>query len=362
MPDPSGPGTAPATLELQSIGRFDQPVYATAPNGDTARVFVVEKTGRIRISESGRTRKRPFLNIASRVSSGSEQGLLSLAFPPDYRRSHHLYVDFTDRRGDTRVVEYRVSRKGPDHAVRSSARLVIRIRHPQSNHNGGQLEFGPDGLLYIGMGDGGGAGDTQNNAQSLRTLLGKLLRIDPRRSGSKSYRVPADNPFVGRAGARPEIYAYGLRNPWRFSFDHGTGALAIADVGQDAWEEVDYADEGGAKGVDYGWRVMEGNHRFAPGSSAGMVPPVLERSHADGWCAIVGGFVVRDTAVPQLAGRYVYGDNCRRGLRSVVLGPGSAQDDQALGLHVAMLSSFGQDGNGHVYAISLAGKVYRIVG
>src|SRR5919107_5201439 len=240
----------------------------------------------------------------------------------------------------------------------------MRMADPEPNHNGGLLVFGPDRLLYIGTGDGGGAYDrhgSRGNAQDLDSLLGKILRIDPRRSGGRPYSVPARNPFTGRSGARPEIYSYGLRNPWRFSFDRSTGDLTIADVGQDAIEEIDFARRDEASGVNYGWRPYEGTRRVNSESATGHVPPVLQLTHAAGNCSVTGGYVVRDRSVPDLDGRYVYGDLCKGELRSARLAPGSASGDAAIpGLpKVAQLSSFGEDAVGRVYVVSLDGPVYR---
>jgi len=345
------------------VGRFDAPLYVTAPPGDRRRVFVVEQGGRIMVVRGGRRRARPFLDVSAQITSGGEQGLLSMAFAPDYASSRLFYIYVTDRAGDTLVLEYRRSAGDPDRAEPGSRRAVLAQQQPEDNHNGGQLQFGPDGLLYIGLGDGGGAGDEHGrigNGQSLDTLLGKILRIDPRASGGRRHRVPRSNPFVDRQGARPEIYAYGLRNPWRFSFDRRSGDLTIADVGQNAVEEVDFLHRGRAKGANFGWRVFEGRRRFAPGTARLHVPPVLQKLHADGWCSITGGYVVRDPGLPTLAGRYVYGDFCRGELRSVRLRAEGARDDRGLGLRVANLSSFGEDASGRVYAVSLDGPVYRL--
>ena len=271
----AGAGPAQARPDLDKIGMFDQPVYLTAPKGDRNRVFVVEKSGRIRVAVKGRTLDKPFLNLSGKVSSSSEQGLLSMAFSPRYDRDRTFYVNFTDRAGDTRVVAFRAQKSNPNVAAAASARPVLRIDQPASNHNGGQLQFGPDGLLYIGMGDGGGAGDQDNNAQDRKSLLGKMLRIDPTPSGKKPYRVPSDNPFVGNPAWRPEIYSSGLRNPWRFSFDRSNGDLIIADVGQDQWEEIDHSPRGRAAGANFGWRVFEG-----PDPARRRSRP---RRHGGGW-------------------------------------------------------------------------------
>jgi glucose/arabinose dehydrogenase len=350
-------------VKLTRVGTYVHPIYVTQPPGDRTRLFVVEQGGRIMIRRAGRTLERPFLDLSGRVTQGGgEQGLLSMAFAPDYATSGRFYVDYTDRNGDTRVVEYR--RASADRADPGSARQVLFQRQPESNHNGGLLLFGPDDLLYVGLGDGGGGGDQHGaigNGQSLRTLLGKILRIDPRRSGSRPYRVPASNPFVGRAGARGEVYSWGLRNPWRFSFDRKTGDLAIGDVGQDEVEEVDFRRSGGGRGANFGWRAFEGTHRYDSGLSVpGAIGPVLEYTHDAGGCSVTGGYVVRDPRLPSLAGRYVYGDFCVGRLLSAKLAVGGATAKRALGLRVPQLSSFGEDTLGRVYAVSLDGPVYRL--
>jgi glucose/arabinose dehydrogenase len=353
-------------LRLVRIGTFSSPLYVTAPRGDRRRVFVVEQTGRIRVVRGGRVLQRPFLDLSRRIISGGEQGLLGLAFAPDYATTRRFYVNYTDRSGNTNVVEYRRSRRSADRADASTARRVLRIGQPAGNHNGGMLAFGPDRLLYIGTGDGGGANDqfgSRGNAQSLSTLLGKLLRIDPRPSGRRPYRVPTSNPFAGRAGARGEIYSYGLRNPWRFSFDRRTGDLTIGDVGQNAVEEVNFVPRpaGGGKGANFGWRPFEGTRRNIDEPAPGHVPPVLEHRHSSGFCSITGGYVVRDPDLPQLAGRYVYGDFCQSQIRSARVRAGGAQDDRALGLPaIQAVSSFGEDARGRVYVTSLSGPVHRI--
>jgi len=348
-------------VRLQRIGSFDNPVYVTAPPQDRSVQFVVEQGGRIMVVRGGRKLARPFLDITPQVLSGGEQGLLSMAFAPDYRRSGRFYVQFTDRNGDTRIVEYR--RAGANRAREASARQVLFQPDSESNHNGGLLLFGPDGRLYIGLGDGGGGGDRhgpRGNAQNLGTLLGKILRIDPRRAGGRPYSVPASNPFAGRRGARGEIYSYGLRNPWRFSFDRRTGDLSIGDVGQNAVEEISFVRSG--HGKNFGWRPFEGRRRYTPGESApGHVRPVIERFHSDGNCSITGGVVVRDPGLPALLGRYVFGDVCRGRIESARLSPGRARSQRTTRLRVPMLVSFGEDARGRVYAVSLNGPVYRLV-
>lgn len=359
------PDAAARGLRLKQIGSFDQPVALTAPRHDRHRQFVVQQGGTIRVIVNGKVRSRPFLDIRDRVVSGGEQGLLGLAFAPDYATSKRFYVYYTARgSGADTLAEFRAA--SADRADAGSGRVLFAIPDPESNHNGGQLQFGPDGLLYVGIGDGGGANDqhgARGNGQNLGSLLGKILRIDPRASGGRPYTIPSDNPFVGRAGARGEIYAYGLRNPWRFSFDRATGALAIADVGQSAVEEIDYAAKGKARGVNYGWRPFEGTRRNFDEPAPGHVKPVLQKTHEDGWCSIIGGYVVRDRALRALKGRYVYGDYCKGQLRSVRLRPGRASGDRAIsGLPtVDGLSSFGEDARGRVYVLSVRGPVYRFV-
>jgi glucose/arabinose dehydrogenase len=346
-------------VRLRRIGTFDNPVLVTAPPGDERRVFVLEQTGRIRLLLGGKRVRRPFLDLRSDVTAGGEQGLLGLAFGPDYARSGRFYVYFTARNGSERVQEFRRSQRNPNRANKASRRQVMSMADPYPNHNGGHLLFGPDNLLYIGTGDGGSAGDPENRAQNLESLLGKILRIDPRRRGSSPYRSPTSNPFVGRSG-RNEIYAYGLRNPWRFSFDRRTGDLYIGDVGQNELEEIDFASRGQARGRNYGWSCFEGRSRFDDSRNCpGAVGPVLQYGRAGGECSVTGGVVSRDPAVPDLAGRYLYGDYCVGRLRSFRIENGSATDDRALGLRVASLSSFGEDARGRVYATSLDGPVYR---
>jgi glucose/arabinose dehydrogenase len=308
----------------------------------------------------GKALSTPFLDITKLVTSGGEQGLLGLAFAPDYAQSGLFYVYYTGKDGNQRVIEYH--RRTDDVADPGSARQLLLMSDHESNHNGGMLLFGPDKLLYIGTGDGGGGGDqhgAHGNAQNLGVLLGKILRIDPRQSGSRPYSVPSSNPFVGRNGARGEIYAYGLRNPWRFSFDRKTGDLAIGDVGQGEVEEIDFMRKGRARGANFGWRVFEGDSRYTDGESApGAVKPVITERHSDGNCSITGGIVVRDPGLKAWAGRYVFGDLCRGRLQTAKLPSGKVSDTT---LQVEQLSSFGEDARGRVYAVSLSGPVYRLV-
>jgi glucose/arabinose dehydrogenase len=369
QPDPTATSTsttATATanrgVRLVKVGDFDQPLYVTAPPRDRRRIFVVGQEGRIDVVRGGKKLPTPFLDISDRVTAGGEQGLLGLAFPPDYASSGLFYVYFTGTDQREHLVEFH--RRTEDVADPGSARTVFVHDDPESNHNGGQLAFGPDGHLYVGTGDGGGGDDqhgTRGNAQDLGSPLGKILRIDPKAADGKAYTIPAGNPFVNRQGARPEIYAYGLRNPWRFSFDRTRGDLTIGDVGQDAVEEIDFARKGTARGANYGWRPWEGRRRNFDEPAPGAKFPVITKTHSDGWCSITGGYVVRDKAVPGLYGRYVYGDYCKGQLRSARLAPGKATDDRAIpGVKTIQgLDSFGEDASGRVYVVSQQGAVYR---
>lgn len=351
---------------LTKVGTFDQPIYVTAPKGDRSRLFVVQKSGRIRVLVRGTLRRTPVLDISRRITSDSEQGLLSMAFSPGFTRNRTFFVNYTDKAGDTRVVRYKVKRSNRNVAIPSSARTLLHIDQPYSNHNGGQLQFGPDGLLYVGMGDGGGGGDPQNRAQNLNSPLGKILVIPASGkwtkapAGSARLTVPFGPAFRSRPPVQPRIYAYGLRNPWRFSFDRSTGDLIIADVGQDKWEEVDVVRAGAAAGTNFGWRVFEGPERITDGRARGAVAPVLSRPHSSDTCSITGGYVVRDRHVPALTGRYVYADFCGSDIRSASLTGGVASNDRATGLRASSVVSFGEDGRGRVYVVSLNGQVYRI--
>jgi glucose/arabinose dehydrogenase len=359
---PQADATAKRGVGLIKVASFDEPLYVTAPPADRRRIFVVEQAGRIQVVRGGKPLSTPFLDVRSQVTSGGEQGLLGMAFAPDYAQSGLFYIYFTGRDGKEHLVEYH--RRSADVADPASARTVFIHDDPEPNHNGGQLVFGPDGLLYVGTGDGGGGNDqhgARGNAQNLGSPLGKILRIDPKASGGQPFTAPSDNPFANRAGARPEIYAYGLRNPWRFSFDRARGDLVIGDVGQDAVEEIDFVRKGKGKGRNFGWRPFEGKVRLFDEPAPGAVRPVITKTHDDGWCSITGGYVVRDKGVPGLYGRYVYGDYCKGELRSARLSAGRATGDRAIpGLKtIEGLDSFGEDAAGRVYVVSQAGDVYR---
>jgi glucose/arabinose dehydrogenase len=354
--------TSAGPARLVKVGDFASPTYLTAPRGDR-RQFVTEREGRIRIVRGGRTLRTPFLDISDRVNPEGEGGLLSVAFAPDYEESGRFYVYYTDRAGYLQIDGFEVSEDDPDRADPASRRSIIRVPHHRGNHKGGQLQFGPDGYLYAGFGDGGGGGDPDGNAQRVSRMLGKLIRIDPQPDGG--YRIPPDNPFRDRAGARPEIYSYGLRNPYRFSFDSEGGDLFIADVGQEEVEEVDVIEAGGdgelsESGQNFGWNVWEGTSRYRDGSAPGHVPPQLEEVRDDGFCSIIGGYVVRDRALgSEWLGRYVYGDLCNAAIRRASF-DGDEVESEPSGLEVRELVSFGQDGQGRIYAVSLNGPVYRL--
>jgi glucose/arabinose dehydrogenase len=330
-----------------------KPLYLTAPAGD-ARLFIVQQNGIIRVYKNGALLATPFLDIRGQVAGGSDQGLLSMAFHPNYAANGFFYVDYTDRTGDIRVVRYHVSGANADRADPASAKSIITVPHRMATiHNGGLVTFGPDGKLYIGT------GDPNMSAQSLSSLLGKILRIDV--NAGNPYAIPPDNPFVRRAGARGEIWAYGLRNPWRYSFDRATNRIYIADVGSANWEEVNIQ---GARtgGLDYGWPIMEGRHCFSPSSNCnmqGLTLPQFEYSHTEG-CAIIGGFVYRGSRIPALVGRYVYSDLCGGWLRSFLFNGGVTERQQWSVGRSGKPTSFGEDSAHELYLTSQNGNVYRI--
>ncbi len=368
QPDAGGPPTAKRALALKRVGNFDEPTYVTAAPGYPKLLFVVEQKGVVEVLRKGRRASKPFLDIRRLVGAGGERGLLSIAFPPDYRRSGRLYAYYTDRAGNIRVDEFR--RGSPTRSRSGSRRTVIEIAHPvNANHNGGQLQFFGN-LLYFGTGDGGSSGDPPNNAQNRESLLGKLLRIDPRPRDGRPYSVPSDNPFVGKPG-RDEIYSYGLRNPFRFSFDTTTAAqprIAIGDVGQNRFEELDYTTVAGAAGANFGWDAFEGYHRYEDENSGTPDPgnttkPIMayEHSRDGGSCTIIGGYVVGPGGPAPLRGRYVYADYCSGLVRSLVPHLRRAGGDRKTGLEVASPTSFGEDGRGRIYVCSQEGPVYRLV-
>jgi glucose/arabinose dehydrogenase len=351
-----------ARLEQIAAG-LSFPLYLTAPPGDLHRLFIVEKTGAIRVVKDGALLPNPFLNLSGQVSGGSEQGLLGLAFPPDYATTGRFVVHYTDPAGDTRLSIFQVS-SDPDIADGASEQVILTASQPFSNHNGGQIAFGPDGFLYLGLGDGGGANDPGGRGQDLSDLLGSILRLDVQ-SGT-SYTVPPDNPFVGQAAARPEVWSYGLRNPWRFSFDRMTEDLYIADVGQDHFEEIDVAptSAGRGKGVNYGWKIMEGPQCLQGDQcdQTGLTLPVFSYSHSQG-CSITGGYVYRGAAIPALQGQYFFGDFCRGWVRSIRYADAAAGEvtDWPTLRPGGSVTSFGEDGAGELYVLVGEGGVFQVV-
>ena len=340
-------------IRLVQVATLEQPLAMAVRRGDPA-LYVAEKTGKVVAIRGGAVDPAPVLDLTGQVSLGGEQGLLGLAFSPSGR---FLYVNYTDPSGDTHVSEYAMGERA-DPATR---RDILFVDQPYANHNGGNLAFGPDGYLYIGLGDGGSGGDPHGNGQSLSTPLGKILRIDPRPSGERPYGIPPDNPFIDRSGALPEIWAFGLRNPWRYSFDREIGDLWIGDVGQDAWEEVDLQPSGSSGGENYGWNRMEGDHSYdGADPPAQAVPPVFEYSHDDGGCTVVGGYVYRGESIPDLVGAYLFADLCIGALEAIRMQDGRVIDHRVLGPIVPNVSSFGEDARGELYAMSLGGGVYRL--
>ena len=356
---------------------FSAPYYVTGAPGDPSRVFVVEGAGTIRLVKDGVTRPTPFLTIPEVFTGCTACGLLSMAFAPDYATSGVFYVFYTrDSAVSTeqyylRIEEFRRSTANPDVADLASRRVVLEIPHLETEfHNGGQLQFGPDGLLYISVGDGGPQGDPNGNAQSTETLLGKLLRINPVGTLAGEYSIPPDNPFAGAIPGADEIYSYGLRNPWRVSFDRRTGDLTIGDVGQSSREEIDFLPSGGGRGANFGWNCFEGSQPYSGAVSSCLtappthIPPVLEyQNPAPGSAAVNGGYVIRDGALPSLLGRYVYADTYDvfgDELRTVQLAAGGSSGDAGLGVFASNVVSFGEDACAHVYVATIGGTVYRL--
>src|SRR5687767_7164302 len=348
------------SLRLEQVASgLNNPVYATSPPADS-RLFIVEQPGRIRIIENGQLLTTPFLDITSRVLSGGERGLLSVAFHPQYRTNGFFYVYFTGSTGEIRVERFTVSGNA-NVANPASAQVVLIVPHPRSNHNGGLAMFGPDGMLYLGLGDGGGGGDPDRNGQNINTLLGSILRLNV--DAGNPYSIPAGNPFAGRTDARPEIWAYGLRNPWRFAFDRQDGNLYVADVGQGSLEEVNVVSS--TRGaVNYGWNIMEGSSCFNASTCnrQGLELPVTEYDHSGGACSVTGGFVYRGTAIPGLAGHYFYADYCAGFVKSFRYQAGAATDARTWPFgDIGSVTSFGEDATGELYITTAGGRVYKIV-
>lgn len=361
-----------ANLDLKLERRwtgFSAPLWLTSPRDGSGRLFVVEQGGLVKVIAGGRVLDAPYLDLRDLVSSGGERGLLSLVFAPDFKTNGHLYVDYTDRNGDTAIVRYTAPLPTDDAPHWGTPQVVLSVQQPYANHNGGGMHFGPDRMLYIGMGDGGSGGDPQDRAQNRRELLGKMLRLDVGEAGAPPpdgrYAVPGDNPFVGDGSARPEIWSYGLRNPWRFSFDPATGALWIGDVGQDAWEEVDFAPPG-SKGQNWGWNRWEGDHAYGASAStrAGFTFPLLEYSHADGE-SITGGYVYRGNRYPALRGTYLYADFVAGWVGGVRLESPDGQrlarpEKRVLAQTGTKPSSFGVDENDELYLVDYQGAIWSV--
>ena len=349
---PAGPALDGLSVTLTKVAELPDPIAMAVRAGDPL-VYVASKAGIVYALEGDGP--KVLLDISGDVSTGGEQGLLGLAFAPD---GTHVYLSFTDTSGTSTLIEYGWVGGRPD---RSTRRTVLTQAQPYANHNGGNIVFGPDGELYYGFGDGGSANDPQRRAQKLDTLLGKMLRIDPREQPDAPYGVPADNPLVAQDGTRSEIWSWGLRNPWRFSFDRANGDLWVGDVGQGAIEEVDHAAaaDGGGRGVDYGWSAWEGTHRFNQDVDGdGATPPVHEYSHGDLGCSITGGYLYRGAKIAALAGAYVFGDYCAAGIRAI--DPAAPETAVKINGGPKNLASFGQDADGELYALSLDDVVYRI--
>jgi glucose/arabinose dehydrogenase len=349
--DPAPPSDIRVDLERIASG-FNAPIYATAVGGGQL-LYVVEQAGVIRIVDGTTVRPTPFLDIRNLVGSGGERGLLGFAAPKNFPQSDRVYVHYTDRDGDTVLASYRSTTALADPAT---ANVLLRVDQPYANHNGGMIAFGRDGFLYMGLGDGGSGGDPQGNGQSLETLLGKILRLDVSRGGAD---CPATNPMVG-TGARCEIWAYGLRNPWRFSFDAQTGDLFIGDVGQNQWEEIDFSPASSKGGENYGWNVFEGRHQFRPASLENHVEPIAEYpTGPGGTCAVTGGYVYRGSRIPDLIGRYVFGDYCS-GQIWVLERQGRSWVREELMDTDLSIASFGEDAQRELLIVDRGGSLHRL--
>ena len=358
------PGGFASSFTLRTIAQgLERPVGIVDPGDGSGRLFIVEQPGKILLLKGGAVSPDPFLDISSLVSGGSEQGLLGLTFHPDFANNGTFVIDYTDVNGNTNIVRYRVDASNSDLADPGSAETLLYINQPFPNHNGGQVRFGPDGYLYIAMGDGGSQGDPSGNGQNTGALLGKILRIDiDHPADGKPYGIPAGNPFADGANGAPEVFIYGLRNPWRFSFDV-EGGLYIGDVGQNEWEEIDYLPAGEQAGANLGWNLMEGTHCYAedPCDSSGLVPPIFEYSHSVGGCSVTGGVVISGDIIPALDGVYVFGDYCSGllwGIARDANGDWHAADPVETNLSI---SSFGAGPDGETYIVDLNGTIAQFV-
>ncbi|MGH2353761.1 MAG: PQQ-dependent sugar dehydrogenase, partial [Chloroflexota bacterium] len=367
--------TAGGVTLAPALSGFDSPLFLTHAGDGSGRLFVVERGGTIRVVVGGQVQPEPFLDISSLVNAGGfEQGLLGLAFHPNYEANGIFYVYYTANAssnsvGDNTLARYRVSSSDPNQADPGSAAVLFALQDDFNNHNGGMVAFGPDGYLYVGTGDGGSAGDPDNNAQNLGSLLGKILRLDLSDdddgvdNDGAPYAIPASNPFVGQGGARPEIWALGLRNPWRFGFDRQTGDLWIGDVGQGGWEEINRQPAGSPGGENYEWRCKEGSHPYDSGTTCSQgspTAPVHDYDHSGGSCSVTGGYVYRGPSAPSLHGAYLFGDYCSGRVWSLRQGAGGTWTETQLFDTPYSISSFGEDATGEVYAVDIVGgRIYR---
>lgn len=354
-------------MTLQPVAHFQRPMFAAFAPGDPNHIWVLERSGVVKVINRDGTQKRTVLDISNRVSTAQDNGLFGIAFPPDYQKSHRFYLDYVRKDHYNAVDMFHTTAAKPLVASPGTRRQVILMAHKFDYHYGGTLQFGPGGHLYISTGDGGVPGDPYDNARNLNSLLGKILRIDPRPASREPYTVPGSNPFVGKPGARPEIYSYGFRNPFRFSIDAKTNRIAIGDVGQDSWEEVDYSTLAGASGANFGWPQYEGFHLYDPSRPGPGTPvdPIFEYPHSGPCSAVIGGDVVRSSSLPSLAGQYVYTDNCSGDIRAFTPRLTGAVGDHSLGLNVPCPSGFGVAPAGQIYVTSLgvgctSGEVYRL--
>jgi len=354
----------PVAYQLVEVASgFSRPLYVTYAGDDSGRLFVVEQSGKIRIIDGGTVLDTPFLdvsNLISREATGggyTERGLLGLAFHPNYAENGVFFIDYTDQNGSVVLARYQVSADDPNQADPNSAQQLLYVQQPYANHNGGHLAFGPDGTLYVSLGDGGSGGDPQGNGQNSGTLLGTILRLDI--DVAEGYGIPDDNPFVGSDTIRPEIWAWGLRNVWRFSFDRDTGDLYLADVGQNQWEEVNFQPAASSGGENYGWNVYEGTHTYSNQQPASdVVMPVVEYDHSNGRCSVTGGYVYRGSELSGLEGYYLYGDWCTGTIWAVQ--PDGDVWQPVVSLESGrQISSFGEDEAGELYLVDYAGSVLR---
>ena len=357
----------PAPYRLAEVASgFSRPLDLTHAGDGSGRLFVVEQSGKIKIVQDGQVLPEPFLDVSGLISPEAlgdgytERGLLGLAFHPNYAENGLFFIDYTDHDGHSVIARYRVSDDDPNRADPESAEPILYVLQPYANHNGGQLAFGPDGYLYVSFGDGGSGGDPEGNGQNLSTLLGALLRLDVDAASGEGYAVPEDNPFVGREDARPEIWAWGLRNVWRFSFDRATGDLYMADVGQNKWEEIDFQPAESTGGENYGWNAYEGTHPYSGDAPASdVVMPILEYGHENGWCSVTGGYVYRGEALPDLQGYYLYGDWCT-GTIWAARRDANGDWQSVISLESGrQISAFGEDEAGELYLVDYAGAVLR---